>query len=74
LDKTGILLGATRTHARSQPEESPKSNHFIEAHSFTAIGAISIYKLLALMTKTYSINGAVFVVFIDIFYLLNYGQ
>jgi len=51
LDETRVLLGATRTHARSQPEESPNSHHFIEVHSFTASGAISINKVLALMTR-----------------------
>jgi putative transposase len=50
-------------HSRGQ--ESPKSNHFIEAHSCTAIGAISINKLLALMTKNDSMNGSALVVFIE---------
>lgn len=49
-------------HSRGQ--ESPNSNHFIKAHLFTAIGAISINKILALRTINNLINKAAFVVFI----------
>lgn len=41
---------------------------------FTAIGAISINKLLALMIINNSINGAVFVVFIEKNDVLTYGN
>jgi hypothetical protein len=58
-------------HSRGQ--EYPSSNHFIEAHSFTALGAISINKLLALMTINDSMNRAAFVVFIEKKYFFNYG-
>jgi hypothetical protein len=58
-------------HSRGQ--EYPNSNHFIEAHSFTALGAISINKLLALMTINDSMNRAAFVVFIEKNYFFNYG-
>jgi hypothetical protein len=57
-------------HSRGQ--EYPNSNHFIEAHSFTALGAISINKLLALMTINDSMNRAAFVVFIENNYFFNY--
>jgi hypothetical protein len=50
-------------HSRGQ--ESPKPNHFIEAHSCTALGAISINKLLALMARNDSMNGSALVVFIE---------
>jgi len=58
-------------HSRGQ--EDPNSNHFIEAHLFTALGVISINKLLALMTRNDSMNRAAFVVFIEKFYFFNYG-
>jgi hypothetical protein len=43
-------------------------------HSFTAIGAISINQLLALVTRNDSINGAAFVVFIEKFLCFKLGQ
>jgi hypothetical protein len=49
-------------HSRGQ--KSPNSNHFIDANSFTAIGAISINKLLELMTTNNSKKRAAFAVFI----------
>jgi len=52
-------------HSRGQ--EYPNSNHFIEAHSFTALGAISINKVLALMTMNDSMDGRAFAVFIEKF-------
>ncbi|MEG3844914.1 transposase [Microcoleus sp. herbarium14] len=45
----------------------PISNHFIEGLSFTAIGAISMNKVLALMTMNDSMDGQAFAVFIEKF-------
>ncbi|HBE33155.1 MAG TPA: hypothetical protein DD990_18035 [Cyanobacteria bacterium UBA11368] len=51
MDETGILLGLARTHARSQSGRRVTSiKPFYRAAKVTAIGAISINKVLALMT------------------------
>jgi len=66
LDETGILLGLTRTHARSQSGTRVASlKPFYRAAKITAIGAISINKVLALMTMNDSMDGAAFAVFIE---------
>lgn len=62
------MLGLARTHARSEPgtrvyELSP----FYRGAKVTAIGAISINKVLALMTMNDSMDGKAFEVFIDKF-------
>jgi transposase len=44
-----------------------ESNHFIEELSFTAIGAISLKKVLAVMTLNDSMDGVAFSVFIEKF-------
>ena len=44
-----------------------ESSHFIEGHSVTVIGAISLKKVLALMTMDDSMDGAAFAVFIEQF-------
>jgi len=46
-------------------QELPKLNHFIEGHSFTAIGAISMNQVLAVMTMNDSMDGRAFAVFIE---------
>lgn len=64
LDETAILLGATRTHARSQPGTRVCSlKPFYRSAKVTAIGAISINKVLALMTMNDSMDGRAFAVF-----------
>ena len=69
LDETGILLGLTRTHARSQPGKRVTSlKPFYRAAKVTAIGAISINKVLALMTMNDSMDGWAFAVFIEKFF------
>ena len=45
-----------------------ESSHFIEGHSVTVIGAISLKKVLALMTMDDSMDGAAFAVFIEQFF------
>lgn len=66
LDETGVLLGLERTHARS-PQGS-------RAYSFTpvyrgdkvsVIGAVSLKKVLAVMTLDGSMDGDAFEVFIQ---------
>jgi putative transposase len=68
LDETGILLGVARTHARSQPGTRVCSlKPFYRSAKVTAIGAISINKVLALMTMNDSMDGQAFAVFIEKF-------
>lgn len=68
LDETGIILGATRTHARSQPGTRVyELKPFYRGEKVTAIGAISLNKVLALMTMNGSLYGAAFMVFIEKF-------
>jgi hypothetical protein len=57
-------------HSRSQ--EYPNSNHFIEAHSFTVLGAISINKLGAFMTIKNSINELHLSSLLKFFYVFHY--
>ena len=64
----GILLGLTRTHARS-----PDGNRAYDLKPFyrgakvTAIGAISLTKVVALLTLNWSMNGKAFEVFVEHF-------
>jgi hypothetical protein len=68
LDETGILLGVARTHARSQPGTRVCSlKPFYRSAKVTAIGAISINQVLALMTMNDSMDGQAFAVFIEKF-------
>lgn len=70
LDETGILLGLTRTHARSQMGTRAYSfNPFYRGSKVTVIGAISIKKVVALMTMDDSMDGNAFEVFIEKFLL-----
>jgi hypothetical protein len=64
-----------RTHARSQPGTRISSfKPFYRRAKFTAIGAIRINKVRAVMTRNNSINAAAFDVFIEEFLCLTYGQ
>ncbi len=68
LDETGILLGLTRTHSRSPSgTRVAETKPFYRGDSFTAIGAISMNKVLAVMTMNDSMDGRAFVVFIEKF-------
>jgi putative transposase len=68
LDETGIILGASRSHARSQPgTRVSQLKPFYRGAKVTAIAAISREKVLALMTMNDSLDGAAFVVFIEQF-------
>ncbi|MEG4294627.1 transposase [Microcoleus sp. C2C3] len=65
LDETGIILGATITHACSQSgTRVSELKPFYRGAKVTAIGAISINEVLALMIINDSMDGAAFAVFI----------
>jgi len=65
IDEMGVLLGLTRTHARS-----PKGQRVYDLKPFyrgkkvTVIGAVSIKQVLAVMTLDDSMDGKAFEVFI----------
>ncbi|NEQ71135.1 MAG: transposase [Symploca sp. SIO2D2] len=66
IDETGIILGATRTHARSQPgTRVSQLKPFYRGAKVTAIGAISLKEVLGLMTMNNSMDGAAFDVFTE---------
>jgi transposase len=68
LDETGVLLGLTRTHARSQKGTRAYSlNPFYRGAKVTVIGAISIKKVVALMTMNNSMDSKAFIVFVEKF-------
>ena len=68
LDETGILLGLTRTHARSeQGTRAYDTKPFYRGAKVTAIGAISVNKAVALMTMDDSMDGKAFEVFVEKF-------
>ena len=68
LDETGVLLGLTRTHARSQQgTRAYHLNPFYRGAKVTVIGAISIEKVVAVMTMDDSMNAKAFEVFIERF-------
>jgi putative transposase len=66
--KLGFYARLARTHARSQPGTRVSFlKPFYRAEKITAIGAISINKVLAVMTMNDSTDGAAFAVFIEKF-------
>ena len=68
LDETGVLLGLARTHARSQQGTRAYAiNPFYRGAKVTVIGAISIDKVVALMTMNDSMDSKAFEVFIEKF-------
>jgi transposase len=65
LDETGVLLGLTRTHARSpQGTRVYDLKPFYRGAKVTVIGAISLNRVLAIMTLNDSMDGKAFEVFI----------
>ncbi len=66
LDETGVVLGLTRTHARS-----PRGSRVYDLKPFyrgakvTVIGAISLSGVVALMTLDGAMDGDAFQVFIE---------
>lgn len=68
LDETGVLLGLTRTHARSRSgSRADDSKPFYRGARVTVIGAISCQKVVALMTLDGSMDSSAFKVFIQKF-------
>ena len=66
LDETGVLLGLTRTHARSQRGTSSYAvKPFYRGQKVTVIGAISLKRVVALMTLDNSMDSQAFEVFIE---------
>ena len=64
LDDTGVLLGLTRTHARSQKGTRAYAiKPFYRGKKVTVIGAISLNRVVALMTMDNSMNSQAFEVF-----------
>ena len=68
LDETGVLLGLTRTHARSQRGRRAYAvKPFYRGQKVTVIGAISLTQVVALMTIDNSMDSQVFEVFVENF-------
>jgi transposase len=68
LDETGILLGLSRTHGRVQGGQRVRElKPFYRGAKVTVVGAITIDKVLTVMTLDDSLNGAAFTVFIEHF-------
>ena len=62
LDETGIMLGLTRTHARSQIGTRVGGiKPFYRGAKVTAISAISLKKVLAVMTQYGSVKAQIVV-------------
>lgn len=66
IDEMGVLLGLTRTHARS-PRGSRINGFkpFYRGAKVTVIGAVSMKKVVAVMTLNGSLNGNAFKVFVE---------
>jgi len=68
LDEMGLLLGLTRSHGRSdQGTRVCDFKPFYRGAKVTTIGAISIDRVVALMTMDNSMDGKAFEVFIEKF-------
>ena len=66
LDYIDVLLGLTRTHARSRSgTRAYDFQPFYRGEKVTVIGALSLKQVLAVMTLDGSMNGAAFQVFIE---------
>ena len=68
LDEMGVKLGLTRTHARSSTGSRVYDlKPFYRGAKVTVIGAISLKKVVALMTLDGSMDGDAFKIFIEKF-------
>jgi transposase len=66
LDEMGILLGLTRTHARAAPgERAYHFKPFYRGSKVSIIGAISVSKVIAVMTIDDSMDAAAFKVYVS---------
>jgi len=72
LDEMGVLLGLTRTHARSICGRRVYDlKPFYRGAKVTVVGAISLTKVVGLMTLNGSMDGNAFKVFIEHFLVPN---
>ena len=72
LDEMGVLLGLTRTHARSRYGSRVYDlKPFYRGAKVTVVGAISLNKVIGLMTLNGSMDGEAFKVFIEHFLVPN---
>ena len=68
LDETGVLLGLSRSHARSQlGTRAYAVKPFYRGQKITVIGAITFQRVVALMTIDNSMDSQVFEVFVEKF-------
>ena len=68
LDEMGVILGLTRTHGRSQAGWRVYDlKPFYRGAKVTVVGAISLTKVVALMTLNGSMDGSAFEVFVEHF-------
>lgn len=66
LDEMGVLLGLTRTHARSKYGSRVYDlKPFYRGAKVTVIGAISLKKVVGLMTLNWSMDSQAFAVFVE---------
>jgi transposase len=66
LDEMGVLLGLARTHARALPgNRAYNFKPFYRGSKISVIGAITVSKVLAVMTMDDSMNAAAFEVFVS---------
>jgi hypothetical protein len=71
----GVLLGLTRTHARSRcGSRVYHLKPFYRGARITVVGAISLKKIVRIMTIDGSMDGKVFSVFIEHFLGPNLGK
>jgi len=74
-DKMGILLGLTRTRARSRYGSRVYDlKPFYRVAKITVVGIISLKKVVARMTLDGSMDGKAFSVFIEHFLVPNLGD
>jgi transposase len=66
LDEMGVLLGLMRTHARAAPgERAYDFKPFYRGSKVSVVGAISVSKVLAVMTLDDSMDAAAFKVYVS---------
>jgi transposase len=68
VDEMGVLLGLTRTHGRSEAgERAYDFKAFYRGAKVSVIGAMSLSKVLAVMTLNGSMDGSAFEVYVTQF-------
>ena len=66
LDEMGVLLGLTRSHARAKPgERAYDYKPFYRGSKVSVIGAVTVSKVLAVMTLDDSMDSAAFKVYVS---------